>query len=85
MFKQGDFPKTTVTVTLKDGTVLTKTITYTKGHPQNNTTLEEEYQLFRRITSPIIGEENAEAFIRAIDRLEDVENIGDIAKYLVRK
>ncbi len=84
-FKQGDFPKTTVTVTLKDGTVLTKTITYTKGHPQNNTTLEEEYQLFRRITSPIIGEENAEAFIRAIDRLEDVENIGDIAKYLVRK
>ncbi len=84
-FKQGDFPRMTVTVYLNDGTVLEKSIAYTKGHPKNNTMLEEEYELFRRITTPFIGKENADAFIKAIDHLEDVKDIGDIAKYLVRK
>lgn len=83
-FKQNDFPKMTVTVTLNDGIVLTKSLAYPKGHPQNNTTLEEEYDLFRRITTPFIGEEKAENFIKAIDDLENVESISAIAKNLVR-
>lgn len=79
VFEQGDFPKQTVTVTLKDGTVLTKSLAYPKGHPKNNTSLEEEYELFREITVPFIGEEQAENFIQAIDNLENVSDISDIA------
>lgn len=79
VFEQGDFPAQTVTVRLKDGTVLKKTLAYPKGHPQNNTTLEEEYELFRKLTVPFIGIEQAENFIKAIDELERVSDIGDIA------
>lgn len=79
VFEQSDFPTVTVTVTLKDGTVLQKSLSYPKGHPKNNTTLEEEYELFRKITIPFIGEKQAEAFIRAIDQLETVTDISDIA------
>ena len=82
VFQQRDFPEMTVTVKLNDGTVLTKTLAYPKGHPVNNTTLEEEYELFRRITAPFIGEENAEKFISSIDSLENVDDIANIAGVL---
>lgn len=82
VFEQGDFPAVTVTVKLHNGEVLTKTLSYPKGHPLNNTTLEEEYKLFRAITIPFIGEEQAEKFIEAIDRLEEVADISDIANNL---
>ena len=79
VFKERDFPEMTVKVVLKDGTVLEKSLAYPKGHPLNNTTLEEEYELFRRITAPYIGDEAAEEFIKAIDTLEDVKDIADIS------
>ena len=82
LFKQRDFPTTTVKVELNDGTVLEKSIAYPKGHPVNNTTLEEEYELFTRITEPFIGKEKAEKFIRAIDNLQDVADIADISENL---
>lgn len=82
LFKQGSFPEMTLEVDLTDGTTLTKTLRYPKGHPRNNTTLEEEYALFRKITAPFIGAEKAENFIRAIDHLEDLENLEDASKNL---
>lgn len=84
-FKQGDFPTMTIDVELKDGTILSRTEAYPKGHPKNNTTLEEEYVLFKNITAPYLGEEQAEAFIEAVKNLENLENLDDAAKNLVRK
>lgn len=78
VFEQGDFPKMTVVVKLKNGTVLEKSIAYPKGHPNNNTSLDEEYELFKRITTPFIGAEKAERFIKAIDSLETVADFADI-------
>jgi len=79
VFEQGDFPKMTVVVTLKDGTKLEKTLAYPKGHPANNTTLDEEYELFRSIVIPVLGKEKAERFIAAIDKLEEVDDLSSIA------
>ena len=83
-FKQGDFPTMTIDVELKDGTTLSRTEAYPKGHPKNNTTLEEEYQLFRNITTPYLGAEKADAFIEAVKNLENLENLEEAAKNLVR-
>lgn len=85
IFKQGSFPEMTVEVELTDGTLLKKTAAFPKGHPKNNTTLEEEYELFRQITTPFLGETQAEQFIKAVDNLENLENLKDAAKNLVRK
>lgn len=85
IFKQGSFPEMTIEVELTDGTVLKKTITYPKGHPQNNTTLEEEYVLFRQIAAPFIGEKEADEVIESIANLENLENLDEIAKRLVLK
>lgn len=80
IFKQGSFPEMTLEITLKDGTVLKRTEAFPKGHPKNNTTLEEEYQLFRQITEPFIGKEKAEAFIWQIEHLEELENLDKAAE-----
>lgn len=84
VFKTGSFPEMSLEIDLKDGTVLSKTLRYPKGHPKNNTTLEEEYALFRKITAPFIGGEKAENFIKAIDDLENLENLAEASKNLVR-
>lgn len=84
VFQKGSFPEMTMRVELNDGTILEKTIVYPKGHPRNNTTLEEEYELFERITTPVIGKENAKAFIQAVDNLETLGNIGEAAQYLIK-
>lgn len=83
-FKQGDFPTMTIDVELKDGTVLTKTAAYPKGHPKNNTSLEEEYALFKNITAQYIGEKQADTFIEGIKNLENLENLNELARNLVR-
>lgn len=84
VFKQGSFPEMTVEVELTDGTILRKTEAFPKGHPKNNTTLEEEYELFRRITTPILGEAQAEAFIQAVDDLENLKDLREAARNLVK-
>ena len=85
VFQKGSFPEMTLEVDLTDGTTLSKTLRYPKGHPQNNTTLEEEYALFRKIAAPFIGAEKAENFIRAIDDLEHLDNLTEASRNLARK
>lgn len=79
IFKSKSFPTTSIRVELSDGTILEHEMTYPKGHPKNNTTLEEEYELFRTITVPFIGEEKAEAFIEGIKNLENLETLEPLA------
>ncbi|MFV0413185.1 MAG: hypothetical protein ACK5L3_07930, partial [Oscillospiraceae bacterium] len=79
VFKKGSFPEMTVEIHLNDGTVLSKTGAFPKGHPQNNTTLEEEFELFRSITAPYLEKQKAEAVIAEINNLENLENLQKIA------
>lgn len=80
IFQTGSFPEVTVSVTLKDGTVLTKTMRYPKGHPRNNFTLEEEYDHFRLCCKPYMSEEQIEKIIKLVDRLENLDSIRPLAE-----
>lgn len=79
-FQAGSFPEVTVEVTLKDGTVLAKTMRYPKGHPLNNFTLEEEYDHFRLCCKPYMKAEQIERIIDLVSRLETLDNIRPLAE-----
>lgn len=82
IYKAGSFPEVTIEVFLKDGTVLSKTERYPKGHPRNKTTMEEEYELFRSITAPFLDSGEAEEFIKLVDDLENVEDMSQLANHI---
>lgn len=84
VFKTGSFPEMTLEIDLKDGRTLKKTMRFPKGHPQNNTTLAEEKELFKKIAVPVIGKEKAEGFLEQIDQLENLESLEQAAAYLQR-
>ncbi len=84
VFKTGSFPEMTLEIDLKDGRALKKTMRFPKGHPQNNTTLAEEKELFKKIAVPVIGKEKAEGFLEQIDQLENLESLEQAAAYLQR-
>ena len=85
VFKAGSFPEMTLEIDLKNGKTLSKTIRFPKGHPQNNTTLDEEKELFKKVAVPVIGKEKAEGFLEQIDRLEELESLEQAAAYLSRE
>ena len=82
-FKTGSFPEITVEVTLKDGTVLSKTMRYPKGHPRNNFTMDEQFDHFRLCCSPYLPAERIEKIIALVDQLETLDNIGRLAELCV--
>ena len=75
LFQAGDFPEKTVTVTLKDGTVLQKTGKTLKGHPEDMFTWREICALFRQEVGGILTNKQAEDLIRFVENLEDVEDM----------
>jgi 2-methylcitrate dehydratase PrpD len=83
VFKEGSFPEMTLEIHLKDGTVRAKTEAFPKGHPQNNTSLDEEYRLFREITEDFLPVGQAERIIDRIDNLENLKNLDEIARNTV--
>ena len=70
-------------VTLKDGTVLSKTMRYPKGHPRNNFTMDEQFDHFRLCCSPYLPAERIEKIIALVDQLETLDNIGKLAELCV--
>ncbi len=82
-FKTGSFPEISVTVTLKDGTVLTETMRYPKGHPRNNFTMEEEYDHFRLCCGPYMPAGQIEQIIALVADLEELDDIGRLAELSV--
>ena len=83
IFKTGSFPEITLRITLKDGTVLTKTMRYPKGHPRNNFTNAEEYDHFRMVCSPYMPAERIEKIVAAVDGLDALSDINELAELLV--
>lgn len=85
IFKTGSFPVFTIDITLKDGTELHKSCQFPKGHPQNNYTLEEEYDHYRKAAAPYLPAEQIERMIAVVDKLEEQADIGELAALTVIK
>ncbi len=78
-FKTGSFPEVTVEVLLRDGTRISKTMRYPKGHPRNNFTMPEQYDHFRLCCSPYMPAGQIEEIISLADKLEDLGDISELA------
>jgi 2-methylcitrate dehydratase PrpD len=89
MFRQfrangGDYPEYTMNVLLKNGVKLSNTMRYSKGHPRNFYTWEEEADQFRLAVGDLLPKEQVEAIIRLVDNLETAESVDEILKNTVR-
>lgn len=85
IFKAGSFPEFTLELYFKDGTSMVEKAQFPKGHPQNNFTLEEEYDHFRNLCSPYMPAEQIERFIQIVDKLEEAPDLHELAAMTVIK
>ena len=85
LFQAGDFPEKTVTVTLKDGTVLQKTGKTHKGHPADMFTWDEICSLFRQEVAEVLTPEQAERLIGFVSHIEDVSDLSQIGDLLATR
>lgn len=81
-FRTGSFPDATVEVCFKNGSSISETVRYPKGHPKNNFTMEEECEHFRRCCEPYTDRETIERIIEYVKSLETMEDISPLAELL---
>ncbi len=81
-FRNGSYPMKTITVTLKDGRVLTEKMDCHPGHPRNMMTREEFIDRFRIQASPVLQGEKLEKAIETLCNIENVEDIASLADLL---
>ena len=79
-FRTGAFPDATVEVCLKNGDILSNTLRYPKGHPRNNFTMEEECGHFRECCGPFMPEDQINAIIDYVTRLEELDDVEVLAR-----
>lgn len=75
-------PYCPVTVELKDGRRFTHTAKIAKGHPDNPMTAEEVLNKFRTNAKSIISEKQTEELIVAVQKLETVTHLEQLAALL---
>jgi 2-methylcitrate dehydratase PrpD len=75
-------PYCPVTVELKDGTRHSYTAKVAKGDPRNPMTEDEVMGKFRGNARQAISEKQTEAVIDAVNRLESIDNVAEIAELL---
>jgi 2-methylcitrate dehydratase PrpD len=75
-------PYCPVTVELKNGTRFTHTATIPKGHPENPLTEEEVLDKFRSNGKTIIGEKQSDELIRAVSKLDAMDNVRSLTGLL---
>lgn len=74
-----------VEITTKDGKVYSRRIEIVRGDPRKPVRIEEVAEKFRKcaaFSAKPIAKENIEETIEAVDRLEDVQDIGRIVRLL---
>ena len=83
IYTDGSFPKISMSVTLKNGTVLEKDFQFPKGHPQNPYDWAEAERDFR-IGAKVVGlsAEKTEKFIAMWKDMENVTNVLEMAECL---
>lgn len=82
MYVDGTFPKKTVTITMKDGTIYEESKAGHKGHPDDMLSREEFHDLFRNNVSEVMSEERANKIIHYIMNLEEVDDMSGFGKLL---
>ena len=80
VFWTGSFPEATVEVILKDGTKLSETTRYPKGHPKNPFTWEEQTEMFRKQASIVLSDDRITQLINTIRCLEEVDDFSTVGE-----
>jgi len=75
----------TIEVKLKDGRTYTKFYASPKGDPTNPLTKDELFNKFRRNASKVFKEDRIKELIKALDNLENLDDVSEIAKLLSTK
>lgn len=79
------FPETMPTiveVTTKDGGTFTERVDSAKGTPENPVTPGEVREKYRRLAGTVVDEGYAEGIERAVDRLDRMGDVGELAELL---
>ncbi len=69
----------TVTITLQDGTVLKCARRSAVGNPDNPMTPEQIKAKFLDLTTPVIGEPRSKRILGAVERLDTLSHVADVA------
>lgn len=73
-----------VTIETKDGKSYTMEQYYPKGDVMNPISDEELKEKFRGLVAPTFTKERTEQIINAVEHLEDIKNLGEFTKLLVK-
>lgn len=74
-----------VTITMKDGRKLTKTVNEVRGSPENPMTRDELLDKYRRCASRVLDGERLEKSITALENLDQVPTAKDLLDTLTQK
>jgi 2-methylcitrate dehydratase PrpD len=77
-----DLYRSIVEVKTTDGLRHVRDVTYPKGSPENPVTAAELKRKFGTLTRDVLGADQREEIARAVDRLEDLEEIGQLIQWL---
>ena len=72
----------TLVATLHDGRTFESHVDYPKGDPENPASLEEIVNKFHSLTERLCDQSKREQIIERVKKLEEVENIAQIADLL---
>jgi 2-methylcitrate dehydratase PrpD len=79
---QGGRFEAEATVTLADGRTLSETVSIPLGHPLKPLSREHLFAKFHECTDPVLGDEKSRQIIAAVDNLEEVADVREIATLL---
>lgn len=80
--RRSDHPTASVTVTLKDGRVLTRETTVVRGDAENPVSEAELREKFASLAGPVLGAAGVNEVIELVGRLETIMNIRDLTARL---
>jgi 2-methylcitrate dehydratase PrpD len=70
----------TVTITLRDGTVLSKVVKYYRGDPNRPLTEADVADKFRDCASTVLDAERTETLLRAVTAIESLKDTADLVR-----
>jgi len=80
-----DHPTAVVTVTLRDGRVLTESTTVVRGDAAAPVDLGEVIEKFETLAAPALGDAGARAVVEAVDRIDELKDVRELTALLTRR